>query len=153
MNVGIRPAVPSDMDAIVANARRADVEEMEACGTTVRDAIENGLRRSDWTLTGLLEDEPVCMFGVAPVSILGGKGAPWMLAAEGLERAQVPFLRACRPVIAEMRLTYPFLLNVVSADNTLAIRWLQWLGFKFDHAPIEVRGHTFLLFSMDNANV
>lgn len=150
MNIEIRAALASDVPAVVARARAADVAEMAACGTTVADAIESGMRRSDWTLTGLVDGVPVCIFGVAPVSVLGGVGAPWMLAAGGLEQAQVPFLRASRPAVAEMRRTYPRLMNVVSAQNTLAIRWLRWLGFQFNHAPIELRGHTFLLFSTGN---
>lgn len=119
---------------------------MRALGTTVREALDDGLKRSDWALTGLIDGEPVCMFGVAPVSILNGEGAPWMLGTEQLEQAQVAFLRACRGVVADMERTYPRLMNVVDARNTVAIRWLRWLGFRFDESQYQIGGHAFKVF-------
>src|SRR3546814_8896994 len=59
---------------------------MTALGTTPERAMRQGLARSDWTATGLLDGVPVCMFGVAPVNLMLGRGAPWMLAATGLDR-------------------------------------------------------------------
>lgn len=119
--------------------------------------MRDGLRRSDWALTGLIDDVPVCMFGVAPKSIVLGEGLPWMLAANGLERAQVKFLRACRPAVRAMVSSYPRLLNFVHADNHVTIKWLRWMGFSF--APPDwprdqelprylVNGQPFLLFTM-----
>lgn len=153
MNCEIRTASPDDVEAISARAREADVAEMAAMGTTVSEALADGLRRSDWALTGLVGGEPVCMFGVAPVSILNGEGAPWMLATDGLERAQVPFLRSCKPVVREMERSYPRLLNVVDARNTVAIRWLRWLGFRFDETDYRIGGHLFRVFRKGEWNV
>jgi len=144
----IRAAVAGDIDAIVADIRPADVAEMEALGTTPERALREGLALSDWSATGTLDDVPVCMFGVGCHSVMGGIGRPWMLAANGLERAQVPFLRACRPVVRAMQDSYPRLINVVDARNTTAIRWLRWLGFKFDIGRQIVGGQEFVGFRL-----
>src|SRR3546814_18604389 len=93
MKAEIRPATESDIDVILADIRPADVAEMTALGTTPERAMRQGLARSDWPDTGLLDGVPVCMFGVAPVNLMLGRGAPWMLAATGLERRPFEILR------------------------------------------------------------
>src|SRR3546814_3570757 len=75
MKAEIRPATESDIDVILADIRPADVAEMTALGTTPERAMRQGLARSDWTATGLLDGVPVCMFGVAPVNLMLGRGA------------------------------------------------------------------------------
>lgn len=154
MIVTVRASVESDIAAIVSDIRPADEAEMAALGTTPEDAMRVGMQRSDWTMTGLLDGVPVCMFGVSPQCVLLGRGTPWMLASNALERFQVKFLRSCRPVIARMRQTYPSLANVVHSENVVAIRWLRWLGFSFhsddegDPVPFEFDGHVFYVFTM-----
>lgn len=148
MTCSIREARPEDVPVIVADARTADVAEMAALGVSVEQALAEGLARSDWALTGCVDSVPVCMFGVAPVSILNGEGAPWMLATNGLDRVQLTFLRLCRPVVRCMQASYPRLMNVVDARNTMAIRWLRWLGFQFDPNNVQIGGHAFRVFRL-----
>lgn len=148
MKVELRPALAEDIAAIAADARAADVAEMAALGTSVEQAMRDGLRLSDWAVTGLLDDVPVCMFGVAPVSVLFGEGAPWLLSATGLLRGQKAFLKACRPVVDAMRASYPRLINIIDQDNTIAMRWLRWLGFGFDDTRIPFRGRVFRVFRL-----
>ncbi len=146
---------------IAADIRDADRKEMLALGTTVEDALAEGLAHSDLAMTGLLDGVPVCMFGVAPSDILLGRGIPWMLSANAIEQAQLQFLRACRPVVARMRERYPHLRNIVHSENATAIRWLKWLGFRFvsedegGRTPLafQVNGNHFYLFSMGDPNV
>lgn len=148
MTPELRDAQEGDIEAMLPTMRAADVAEMAALGKTVEEALRDSLRVSDWTMTGLVDGAPVCMFGVAGVSVLGGIGAPWMLATDGLEAAQVPFLRACRPVVQAMRASYPRLINVVDERNTVARRWLRWLGFRFDLPPMDFNGQAFLPFRL-----
>lgn len=148
MTPELRTAVATDIDAMLPHIRAADVAEMAALGKTPEEAMRGGLASGDWTMTGLLDGVPVCMFGVAPISVLNGIGAPWMLATDGLEAAQVPFLRTCRPVVREMLASYPRLINLVDERNTVARRWLRWLGFQFDLDPLDFNGQTFLPFRL-----
>lgn len=146
MKAEVRDAREEDIAAILADIRPADVDEMAALGTTPERALRGGMAVSDWTMTGVVDGVPVCMFGVAPQSVLSGIGRPWMLAATGLEAAQVPFLRASRPVVRAMRASYPRLINLVDARNAVAMRWLRWLGFRFDIGSQWVGGHEFIGF-------
>lgn len=161
MRATIRPAEAADIDVIAGDIRPADAVEMEALGTDPAAAMREGMARSDWTMTGLLDGVPVCMFGVAAQNVVLGHGVPWMLSANAIERAQLKFLRACRPVVARMRESYPSLRNVVHAENHTAIRWLRWLGFRFlsedaqgsRHLVIPINGNDFYLFSMGDSDV
>lgn len=148
MRAWIRESLPGDLEAVVADARPADVAEMAALGFDFETALRASVERSHWTATGILDGRPLCLFGVAPGSLLSGVGVPWMLGTRRMEQraVQLPFLRASRRVVAAMLATYPVLTNVVDARNTLAIGWLRWLGFEFDPAPVAVRGQQFHIF-------
>lgn len=148
MKVELRDAQASDIEAIVADIRAADVDEMAALGTTPEAAMRAGLEISDWTATATVDGVPVCMFGVACQSAMTGIGRPWLLGANAVVPAQVPLLRICRPVVRAMRDSYPRLINVVDARNAVAIRWLRWLGFRFDLGTVPVGGYEFLPFRL-----
>jgi len=87
--------------------------------------------------TGMIDGEPVCMFGVVPAGdILGGVGAPWFLATEKLQSHRVKFLRLNRQYLSKMLDIFPHLIDYVDVRHTRAIRWLSWLGFTFSAEPV-----------------
>lgn len=134
MKVEIVPALPEHIDAIAANPRPADVAELWAAArATPGYCMRAGLRVSVQAYTGLVDGVPACMFGVNPISTIGGTGVPWMvgstlLSDHGAHRA---LLRLAREPLARMQAAFPFLCNAVDARNVAAIRWLKWLGFEF----------------------
>lgn len=150
MRAEVRPATPEDVAPIAAAMRAADREEVRASHDhTAEQALAASLAASTAAWTGVIDGEPVCMFGVGPVSILGGTGAPWMLGTARLEQYPRTFLRRCRPCVAAMRAVYPMLANYVDDRNEVSKRWLAWLGFTFDDNPIVARsGVAFRKFSM-----
>ena len=85
--------------------------------------------KSDISMTGLADGQVVCMFGIGSVSVLSLTGVPWMLATDDLEKHARAFLRRNKKVLAEMSEGYTLLRNYVDERNTVAIRWLEWLGF------------------------
>lgn len=148
MRVEYRPAMEADIPVIAADAREADVVEMAALGYGFGEALCRSLERSDFALTATVNDVPVCMLGVAPVSVIFGEGAPWLLSSNGALRAQKSLLKTCRPVVAEMLRRYPRLLNIVDSENAVSIRWLRWVGFEFLDQHFPIRGRTFRLFRL-----
>jgi hypothetical protein len=142
----LRWSQPGDAEAILADLRPADAAEMRALGSEPEPALRESLRISSWSATGLVDDAPVCLFGVAPTVALQGIGAPWMFATEGLARVRRPFIEACRPVVDVMLQDYPRLQNLVHAQNLGALRWLRWLGFEISKGTLTHNGHAFHLF-------
>lgn len=152
--VEIRAADFDDVELIAANAREADVLELAAVGSDPATAMYKGLVMSTHAWTGLVNGVPVCMFGVAPRSVLSGRGYPWMIGSRLLERYAVTFIRRCMPQVQKMRDSYNLLENYVDARNELAIRWLMWLGFTIQPAaPYGLNGEPFHRFLMETEHV
>lgn len=140
MTAAVIPALPSHIRAIAQHARPADIAELWAgYRATPTDCMEAGIRHA--ARVGMLDGQPVCMFGVIPHSILGRQGVPWMVATTHLDNlgAHKALLRHSRAEFATMRRGYSALFNAVDDRNDAAKRWLKWLGFKFDppfaHGP------------------
>ena len=145
-------ALPEHVEAIAADTRQADVDELFASsGITPETAMWKGLVCSTHAWTGLIDDRPVCMFGVAPRSVLSGRGYPWLIGTNRMEREARVFLRECRPQVAVMRGVYNLLENYVDARNVKAVRWLRWLGFEIaPAAPYGDLGLPFHYFKMES---
>jgi hypothetical protein len=116
--------------------RQADVDEVAASGKEPYLALADSLNSSIMAWTGLVDDEPVCVFGVAPLDILSGIGSPWLLGTGFLPRYAMTFLRMNKAYVQKMSELFPHLENYVDARNKLSIRWLKWLGFQFDAQPV-----------------
>lgn len=128
--------------------RRADREEVLASsGHQPEESLVYSLKVSTAAWTGLIDDEPVCMFGVAPISVLAGRGAAWMLGTDTLERWPRTFLRRCRPCVEVMQAVYPKLENYVADGNALSKAWLKWLGFTLADSVVLLGGVPFRHFS------
>lgn len=147
----IIPAQPEHVAVIAANVREADKQEFAVNFRTATQIMEAGLRISAKAYTGKVNDIPVCMFGVAPVSaIMPEHGRPWMVGTKALDEYAVLFLRRCRPQVNEMKRLYPVLTNYVAEANVKAIEWLKWLGFTVSSEPVSmgIRGVPFLHFEL-----
>jgi hypothetical protein len=135
MRTAIVPAQAWHAVVIGQNPRPADVAELAASsGSTPEEAMVRGLNSSVRAFTGLVDDEPVCMFGASPYSILGGVGAAWMIGSDALRsmRVQRALLRESAAALDLLQSMFPEMLyNFVDQRNTCAIRWLTWLGFTF----------------------
>ena len=121
---------------IASQVRDADRDEFAALLTTAEQVMSGGLQVSSHAWTGLIDDVPVCMFGVAPVGfLLPEQGRPWMVGTTQLDDHAILFLRRCRGQVKVMLDAYPYLINYVATFNIKAIAWLQWLGFTVDFTP------------------
>ncbi|GAA0567449.1 hypothetical protein ACFQH5_15675 [Halomonas salifodinae] len=146
----IRPATLADADALAPRMRQADRDEIWAASRqSPGDSLRNAVRASRQPLAGVIDGELACLLGVVPQSTLGGTGAAWMLGSEVIERHPLVFLRHSRPALAEIARGFNYLHNWVDARNTVAIRWLAWLGFTIhDPEPFGVFGMPFHHFEM-----
>ena len=132
MKIEIVTAEYEHIPVIADNIRDADRQEMyDYCLLNPTEALERSWSGAKMAWTGLIDDVPVCMFGVSAGTLLTGIGLPWLITAKGIEQHSVVFLRRCKPVVMTMARSFDRLENYVSAQNILAITWLKWLGFKF----------------------
>jgi hypothetical protein len=128
--IRILPAAPDHAVAMAPHLRPADAAEIHAAsGRTAEQALLTSLALSTHAWTAVIDGRPACIWGAGPLSLVLGRGCPWLLGTSEVERQARPFLRLSRAFLAEMRATYPELENHVDARNRTSLRWLRWLGF------------------------
>jgi len=131
------PAHRDHLFRLANNMAQADRDECTAMAMEPHSALENALSKSFAAWTGMVNDEPVCMFGVVPAGgLLGGVGTPWFSATPELQRHRVSFIKACRRHLEMMLDIFPLLVDFVDVQHKSAIRWLSWLGFEVATAPV-----------------
>jgi hypothetical protein len=146
---------PEHLDHIVQNIRKPDLAELWASCLQTPDVVaRKGLERSEVVMTGMIDDEPVCVWGVVKESMLFNAGTPWMIGSKALDRNATKFLRHCRPEVMKLLDNYDILENYVDARNRRSIQWLRWLGFNIEEAePYGVFKLPFHRFWMEKAHV
>jgi hypothetical protein len=132
----IDPASRSDADSLSDRLRAADVEEIRAAsGLAPAEALRRSYEFSShvWAVREF-DGLPIALWGVGPLSLVEGRGCPWLLATDAFEGLGPDIARLSRPLMAAMRDLYPYLENRVDTRHTKAVRWLSWLGFTIDPA-------------------
>lgn len=132
----VAPATPEHCAYVAEHMRAADVAE---CWAGWRHTPAEAVTRSaavsrDACYAGLADGVPLCVFGVGSATALSDLGSPWLLGTEDLPRHSRAFLRRNKAFVGHIRGEYSRLENYVDARNTLAIRWLKWLGFAVEEA-------------------
>lgn len=125
-----RPSVLGDCDLIAPYMRTQDVKEIAySHGLTPLDSLQrccissqecNTIVHADGTVVG--------MFGVCDS---GAAASPWLLGTDKLLETKRVMLPVAAKWVEEMNVKYPLLLNYAHVENTVSIKWLKSLGFKF----------------------
>ena len=144
----IVPATAEHIEAVAAHLRQADRDEVfAAAGLTGAEALRYSFENSIECWAGLVDGEPICIFGVSRSTLLTGTGVPWMLGTPEVEHHVMPFLRRSRVVVRKWREHFDLLVNHVDARNTKSIQWLRWLGFTIrdviPYGPFNLPFHPF----------
>ncbi len=133
----IVPAHSDHLFWLANNMAQADRDEVEAgSGKGPFRALRDSMERSVVAWTALVNDEPVCMFGVTPMDILAGVGSPWLLGTDKVRESPVTMIKLNREYIPKMLELFPRLVNFVDLRHVVSIRWLRRLGFEFDPEPV-----------------
>ena len=157
-----KPLVDCDLRALAGQMRPLDRLEFDVLvgGDPVQvlpAMIQTGIQIGSQTgstgapaFAGWMDGRLVCCFGRLNGTLLSGHCAPWMLATPALERPAVrrAFLRVSRKIVRALVRDFISASNLVHAHNALTIRWLKWVGARFDRPAIHISGHPFLPFDL-----
>lgn len=148
-------AEPRHITEVAARMRVADRDEVFAArGVTPAEALSFSLQRSTEAYAVEFDGRAEIMFGVGPISLLAGVGAPWLLGSDVIDREFRHFLRASKWWRDRMLAKYPTLRNVVDDRNDVSKRWLLWLGFVLSEPfPLGAGRTPFRMFEMRAADV
>ena len=80
---------------------------------------------------GLINEVPVCAWGLVPPSLISDRAYLWLYVTEGVEEHKFIFVRWSQRVMQELRKQYPTIYGCCDIHNSRAIRWMKWLGAEF----------------------
>lgn len=132
MSYTIVDATEDHARSMVPHMRKADVDEVLASGFfSAKTALLWSLRASLIARSALDDDSGavICMWGVVPESLAGGRAIIWMLGTDRIERIAKSFVRESRAQVADFRALFPTLHNLVDTRYDQAIRWMGRIGF------------------------
>lgn len=130
---------------VADNMREADkIECRLASGLSPMEALLKGVEASQYCSVVVINGRPCAVVGLTIISLLSGVGVPWMLATHDAVKNRRVFINNSRQGVEDMRSICPNLFNYVHVDNTISIRWLKWMGFKFDEP--QAIGHNGAMF-------
>ncbi len=145
----VRPGA-RDLCLIAQHLRQADRQELAAVhgwDIDLLGCLQTAVSASEESFVALAGDEPIAVFGVAPVSLLGGLGCPWMLGTDTLDRHGRAIVTLSREHVARWGDRYACLFNYVDARNLRSIAWLRHTGFVvWPAAPHGLHGEPFHRF-------
>lgn len=129
--VNFRMVQTGDIDHVAAHMRAADRDEVIALRgpCSMKEALAECVLVSSHCWVGAFGREPFAIFGVMPISLLSGIGAPWMLGTDLATRFPRVLIREGRRYSQRMLEVYPHLINMVDARYASSINWLQRIGF------------------------
>lgn len=119
--------------------RSSDLDEITASsGLPPYVAVVGGALVSDMGWVMLDDDDPICVFGVAP-SGHPEAGVVWMVGTDRMKEPRIAraVLRHSVPFKERMHDLYPCLFNFIDARNTASLKWLQWTGYRLLEAHPE----------------
>lgn len=123
------PAALDDARELAPLLRAEDRAEVLALGCEPVDGLLQSLTASREAWTWRDEGRIICIGGVAPLSLIGQTGVPWLLGSDLVPVHRRAFMLETRRMVARWLGMFSVLWNVVDARYAEAIRWLRWLGF------------------------
>ena len=82
--------------------------------------------------TGFVDEEPACMWGLVPPTLLSDSAYLWLLITDLVKDHQFAFVRHSQIEIEKMLEVYPLIVGHCDRRNPASVRWLKWLGAVFD---------------------
>ena len=131
-----RPYQRGDQVHVATHLRADDVRELRAVQGDHCDpmqALRQACAASSMLRTISAPDgEPIALFGVAPLSLMDGRGSPWLLGTDRVAQFPRFMIEEGRKVVAQMQEYFPLLENYVDVRNRISVRWLACIGFTLD---------------------
>jgi hypothetical protein len=83
-----------------------------------------------------MNEQVEAIFGVARPGVMSTLGIPWLLMSEKPLKHKQLFEKYTPGVIEYWQSLFDRMENYVDADNEVALRWLNRIGFTVDKEPV-----------------
>ncbi len=147
MSLRFEQAIPAHARIVAQHMRARDINELYAGWGEPEIEIAKAIGASPlYARTAFWDLEPLAIFGMRALTVLGGSAEVWCFGTRSIERHKLAFLRASRSAVRQMHRWNPMLTNYVDVTDHEAIRWLTWLGARAALPPEERGGTLFAQF-------
>lgn len=153
MTITHRPAKIEDAEILAPIMREQDrVEVYLSHGVSPKEALRLSFLNSDENYSMVDdEDKIIAMFGCVKQ---GDKaGMPWLLGSDDIanKNHHRSFLFLTKTYVQTLKERYDYLYNYAHAENTVSLKWLEWLGFSLGKKIKNwgLNSGTFIKFSWD----
>lgn len=109
--------------------RAADTAECELSGTSAEAQLHWSIENSFHTSVVKWRGRPVAYWGWRPAALTSAECFVWMLTTPVVDECPIAFGRQTAREFRRLAQVYPKLIVQVDPAHTLAVRWLNWLGF------------------------
>jgi hypothetical protein len=124
------PATDRMLDLVAEDIREEDADEVRrASGQTPLDAMRLAVRSSAWSAVLTIGDDVLCAYGLQKFSVISGRGYPWVLSTNAVDRHRREYARLS--ILARdyfLSLCPGGLEVMIDCEYRKAIRWAEWLG-------------------------
>ena len=127
----LKPVTMKDVRDVARTMRAEDRRELAKIGMEPEEALVSSLMVSANAWTAFDGFKPVCIFGVAPDSLLGARARLWLLGSERLEACKLSYFKTCVRAVRVLSSKYPVLWNLVDPEYERAHKWLTRLGARW----------------------
>ena len=119
-----------DAESLSTALRAIDLVEVRANNSTPIQSLTRALENDDktYTINMIPTGTPIMMFGVGTFNNIN---YIWLLGSDEILTIKRDFIKHSKFILDELTKPYDMVLNYVHKNNTIAIRWLRWLGVKF----------------------
>lgn len=128
-----RPSIEADVKDVAEKLRQPDIDEIKALGREPEEALRESYFGSEpRCYTTAFKGVPMAMFGVVPFTDHPKWGSIWLLGTDDVtDGAPISFLKWTKLFFPTLIEPYDMVCNIVDKRNTVHIKWIKWLGFKF----------------------
>jgi hypothetical protein len=124
-----RESILADVESLAPNLREPDRLEIWASHhADPYKALKDSFENSSTSISMVLDDQIISMFGIAPESLVSDRATIWLLGSPAVQKIRFTFFRQSKPFIQRFLEEYPVLENWVDNRYIESIQWLQWCG-------------------------
>lgn len=91
----------------------------------------NCMERSIKVCCGWYDDNPACIWGLIPPTVLSDRAYLWLVTSNIVFEHKFLFIRYSQRYVEEMLSVYSLLYGEVAVKNKAAKKWLGWLKAEF----------------------
>lgn len=124
MKIEILPARGIDVIDVIRRSPVAGV-------SNAKEILSRYLQSSILSWAGFVDGEVACVWGLISGSFISSEAYLWLHTTDLALEHQFCFIRHSQRMVKEMLQIYPCISGHVVAGQDKSIRWLKWLGVKF----------------------